>query len=167
MPPLVPCAECRRHIRVDHSTCPFCSTAVPAGFAARAIPPARKRLDRLATFTFATTLALAACGEIADEAAPGAGTSRNGNGIGNGNGPVTGVHDAGAGSADAGAGLREDASSRADRDAASDAAPDAWIDSGFDDDGGISADYGQPPVDAGNDSDNVAPLYGAPPLDAG
>lgn len=67
MTPLVPCLVCKRHIRVDHTTCPFCGGAVPESFASGIIPAARRRLDRVALFTFALAFGGAACGQIADD----------------------------------------------------------------------------------------------------
>lgn len=60
---LVPCSSCRRHFRVSDASCPFCAAPRGDDAATRVIPPARKRLDRWATFTFATALVTAAaCG---------------------------------------------------------------------------------------------------------
>lgn len=70
MTPLVPCPSCARHVRSNEASCPFCEGALPAGLGARAIPAARVRLDRLAAFTFAASLALAACGGKAVEPIP-------------------------------------------------------------------------------------------------
>jgi hypothetical protein len=61
---LVPCPSCARHIATRETCCPFCTSALPADLESRAIPGATRRLNRLATFTFATTLvvgAAAAC----------------------------------------------------------------------------------------------------------
>lgn len=63
---LVPCTSCSRHVRAAESTCPFCGHDLPANLASRAVPspsPTR-RLDRLATFTFAVGLTVAACGGV-------------------------------------------------------------------------------------------------------
>ena len=155
MPVLVPCEGCRRHIRVDHGSCPFCATAVPDGFAKRAVPAATKRMDRLAVFTFATTIAVAACsGEVDD---PGAGTGDAGGGKDSG-GQVqdSGGKSDGGGKTDAKAGdggIVED-------DGGTQALYGAPIDAGPPDDGGVQAAYGLPP-------DAVAPPYGLPPLDSG
>ncbi len=149
MPVLVPCEGCRRHIRVDHGNCPFCAAAVPAGFAKRAIPAATKRLDRLAVFTFATTIAVAACsGEVDD---PGSsGTSDAGGAKDSGQ-----VQDGGAKS-DARAGD----GGLVDDDGGVQALYGIPVDAGPPDDGGVQAAYGLPP-------DAVAPPYGLPPLDSG
>lgn len=144
--PLVPCAGCRRHIRIDHAACPFCAASVPADFARRVIPPSRKRLDRLATFSFATTLAVAACGEIEPQpASPSPG--------------VAAVGDAGP----------DGRAATAPSDAGRDARPEAGADAGrVDDDGGVMAEYGAPPLDAGFDDDGgISADYGQPPVDAG
>lgn len=61
MPVLVPCVGCRRHVRSDERGCPFCGADVPEDAASRAVPAATRRLDRVAFFTFATTLAAMAC----------------------------------------------------------------------------------------------------------
>ena len=149
MAPLAPCSSCRRHIRVNHESCPFCGSTVPVGFASRVVPPAKKRLDRLATFSFATTLAVAACGEIQPEPGAGTGTSQNSN-------PSQVAADAGT-TAPRGATPQPDAGKRSDAGLVQDeggvaAEYGAPPDAGFDDDGGISADYGQPPIfDAGQD----------------
>lgn len=142
--PLVPCQGCSRHIRADHAACPFCATDVPAGFAKRAIPASKKRLDRLAYFTFATTLVVSACGEVDDPA-------------GNGNGSDAAV------TSDAKAG---------DGGAADAKAGDGGVvsDGGPNDDGGMQAAYGIP-VDASFDANlgdgGAQPPYGLPPLDSG
>lgn len=65
MPPLVPCPSCQRHLRIDHTACPFCAATLPDDLAKKVVPAARSRLDRFATITFATALsvaAAAACG---------------------------------------------------------------------------------------------------------
>jgi hypothetical protein len=57
---LRPCPECRRHVRVDETACPFCTAAL-----APASPPALPvgRLTRAAVFTAGAALvAGAACG---------------------------------------------------------------------------------------------------------
>jgi len=71
---LFPCSACERHIRVDHHACPFCAAPVAPGFGAKAVPPLRGRLDRVATFTFALSLA-AGCGAVKDEPAADAGAA--------------------------------------------------------------------------------------------
>lgn len=62
---LVPCTSCSRHVRADESACPFCGHNLPANLASRAVPSPTRRLDRLATFTFAVGLTVAACGGVA------------------------------------------------------------------------------------------------------
>lgn len=131
---LFPCSACERHIRVDHHACPFCAAPVAPGFGAKAVPPLRGRLDRVATFTFALSLA-AGCGAVKDEPAADAGvatTSAAGDG---------GAVRDGAVSFDGGA-----------RDA-------AVFDGRVDDDGGVMAEYGQPPSDGGA----CCPIYGLSP----
>lgn len=145
--PLVPCSGCRRHIRIDHETCPFCRAAVPAGFEKRVVPSPNRRLDRLATFTFAATLAVSACGEVeSDEqqdrgiAAQDAGGKDGDKDVGN---PVPAY----------GLSPPPDASRK-----------DGAI---WDEDGGLQAAYGAPPPDGGWEDVPVAPPYGLPPLDGG
>lgn len=72
MSPLVPCPSCTRHVRSNETQCPFCRTDLPAELAARVVPAARVRLDRLAAFTFAASLAAtaAACGGKSVEPIP-------------------------------------------------------------------------------------------------
>ncbi|MEO7110724.1 MAG: hypothetical protein ABI183_09825 [Polyangiaceae bacterium] len=70
MPVLVPCPSCARHVAVSESACPFCAGVLPTDLESRAIPGSNRRLSRLATFTFATTLvvgAAAACSSGSDE----------------------------------------------------------------------------------------------------
>jgi hypothetical protein len=140
---------------------------VPAGFAGRAVPAAKARLDRFATFSFATALTVAACGGIADDGANGelqgtpavkdAGADREWFDAGN----VMPSYGGGRFPEDAGpvydasatdGGTKLDASS-----------PDTGT---VDDDGGVIAMYGIPWPDGGWDV-NVQPPYGLPPLDGG
>src|SRR4051794_23113730 len=58
---LVPCPSCGRHVRAAESACPFCNSALPSKLASRAIPTPTRRLERLAAFTFAATLAVTGC----------------------------------------------------------------------------------------------------------
>lgn len=62
MSALVPCTSCSRHVRAVETACPFCGGNLPADLASRAVPSTTRRLDRLATFTFAVGLTVAACG---------------------------------------------------------------------------------------------------------
>ena len=146
MTPLIPCQSCSRHIRADHASCPFCSTEVPSGFVKRAIPGAKKRLDRLAYFTFATTLVVSACGEVEDPA-------------GNGNGSDAAV--ASDAKADGGT-----------PDAKAGDGGTVVFDGGPNDDGGMQAAYGIP-IDASafdvntNEDGGAQPPYGLPPIDGG
>lgn len=129
---LVPCSKCQRHIRVDHETCPFCQTEVPTGFAGGIIPGAKKRLDRLALFTFATAFA-AACSS---------------------GGLVDGDGDAGA-STD---GSTRDGT--ANDDGGVQAIYGAPVDAGPPDMGNPVPPYGLPPPP--EDAGNPVPAYGAP-----
>lgn len=67
MSALVPCTACSRHVRATESACPFCHHDLPANLASRAIPSPTRRLDRLATFTFAVGLTVAACGGVSGD----------------------------------------------------------------------------------------------------
>lgn len=61
---LVPCPSCSRHVATHETTCPFCASALPSDLESRAIPGTNRRLSRIATATFVTTLvvgAAAAC----------------------------------------------------------------------------------------------------------
>ncbi len=55
---LEPCPSCRRHVRIDEATCPFCAAAVPAHEPRRITTG---RFTRAAVFAGAS-LATAACG---------------------------------------------------------------------------------------------------------
>lgn len=80
---LVPCSSCRRHVRVADVACPFCATPLSDGDRARVIPPARTRLDRWATFTFATALAAAAaCGGTTESSGGGSDAGHDGASLG-------------------------------------------------------------------------------------
>jgi hypothetical protein len=60
MSDLRPCPGCRRHVRIDERTCPFCTAALDAG-----APPALPvgRLTRAAVFSAGAALAAGAgCG---------------------------------------------------------------------------------------------------------
>lgn len=61
MTALVPCPSCSRHVRSSEASCPFCATALPESLASRAVPAAPRRLERLAAFTFAASLAVSGC----------------------------------------------------------------------------------------------------------
>jgi hypothetical protein len=124
MVPLVACPACARHVRVSEERCPFCDVATP-DLRARIIPGASHRLGRLATFTFATTLALGGvavgCGD--DDAPPGPTQLDGGGQTGDGGGAAalygapasdaSAAADARDESADAGTGGRKDAGSAA------------------------------------------------------
>ncbi len=133
---LVPCARCQRHVRSEGPACPFCGEAVERGAASRAVPPARGRLDRVAFFTFATTVAAAAC-------------STGGPGTLEGDG-----------------GTAQDGAAKQDGSVKDDGGMQALYgmpaDAGPQDDGGMQAAYGLPPTDSGG----AQPPYGVPPHDA-
>ncbi len=52
-----PCPSCRRHVRVDEASCPFCGSALAA---LDATPDATTRMSRARLFVFATTLGVSA-----------------------------------------------------------------------------------------------------------
>lgn len=91
---LVPCPECRRHVRVTETECPFCARPLDlAGTPEPQLP--RVRLGRAATFAFGATLAsltaVVSCGGEATEnpsgsagTTSGAGTSAGGAAAGTG-----------------------------------------------------------------------------------
>ncbi len=60
MSALVPCPACSRHVRAAEVACPFCEAALPNDLAERAVPAATRRLERLAAFTFAASVAVGA-----------------------------------------------------------------------------------------------------------
>jgi hypothetical protein len=60
---LVPCPSCARHVKSSESACPFCSASLSGQTISRA-PVVRKRLERLAMFTFAATLAVTGCAAV-------------------------------------------------------------------------------------------------------
>lgn len=66
MSALVPCPACSRHVRASEAACPFCSAELPSSLAARAVPAAPRRLERLAAFTFAATVAVTGCSLAGD-----------------------------------------------------------------------------------------------------
>lgn len=127
MATLVPCTECRRHVRADDAACPFCGAAIPEGAAARAVPAARGRLDRVAFFTFATTIAAAACSSGGAGSIDDAGAARDGT-----------AKDDGAARDDSGV-VKDDGGMQA-------AYGISPIDSG-----GAQPPYGVPPFDAGTE----------------
>lgn len=151
MDPLVPCPSCRRHVRSCEAACPFCSSALPTNFGASAIPSTRKRLDRLAAFTFAATLAATGCALVGDED-----TEQQ-------EGELGSIHPMYGMPAPVDAGKHKDAGKKD----AGHVKPDA----GDDDHGGFHAMYGMPAPepDAGDDHGGVMPMYGmpAPEADAG
>src|SRR5688572_21457303 len=59
MTELHPCPHCRRHVRRDETTCPFCAQALAAPAPSPGLPAGR--LTRAAVFAGAT-LAATACG---------------------------------------------------------------------------------------------------------
>lgn len=53
------CASCRRHVRRDDPSCPFCAAAISGDAVA---PPPGWRMSRGALFAFASSVAIAGCG---------------------------------------------------------------------------------------------------------
>lgn len=146
MSPLVPCPSCARHVRAAESACPFCATSLPSDLAARAVPPAPRRLERLAAFTFAATVAATACGgksETPGEESVDGGTSSSSSSSSSSSGS------SGASSGSSGV------------------APPYGLPP--EDGGGPAALYGAPAPDGGSSggssgsSGNPVPAYGAPP----
>ncbi|MBX3233895.1 MAG: hypothetical protein KIT84_31595 [Labilithrix sp.] len=154
MSPLVPCPSCARHVRSNEPCCPFCQSELPVGLGGRAVPSATRRLERLAAFTFAASLAMTACG--GKEADP----------LGSGTGEIIGENDDDDDDDDGSAmpmyGMP------AHPDDAGAAAPMYGMPAPPDEDAGAAAPmYGMPahPLDGGA----AAPMYGMPahPLDGG
>lgn len=54
-----PCPSCRRHVRLEEPTCPFCAGALGEG-ALIATPDASSRMTRARWFVFATTVSVSA-----------------------------------------------------------------------------------------------------------
>jgi hypothetical protein len=75
--PLLPCPNCRRHVSLDETECPFCAVALPVR-TVRADPRLGRRLGRVAAFTMqaaVTTSAVAACdGVVQDDGSGGQAT---------------------------------------------------------------------------------------------
>ena len=151
--PLVPCPDCRRHVRTHERDCPFCGAGLPTDLDKRALPPARQRLSRAAAFVFSATIVSAVAG-----AAACSGDVEDGRSSADDDGSSDGLWD-GDGSGDDGIGVAEYG------------APVPPPDAGPDDDGGMQAKYGAapPPDDAGvSDDGGGSADYGAPPpQDAG
>jgi hypothetical protein len=139
---LVPCPDCRRHVRVSEGSCPFCSAVLDlAGVPAPVLPT--RRLGRAQLFAFGATLAASitgtACGGVAE----------SDKGTGGAAGSASGGSGGSGGSAGGGAGGK---------------------DAGFGGDAGSPGlMYGIPP-DAGSSlggGGGAQPVYGAAPPDEG
>jgi hypothetical protein len=62
MPRLLLCSACRRHVRCDERSCPFCAAALPALDASEAPSPrSYAGLGRAALFAFGASLGAAGC----------------------------------------------------------------------------------------------------------
>ena len=59
MSPLLPCTHCRRHVRADAGTCPFCAGAL--SLVAPELRPVHGRLLRGAVFALGATAIVAGC----------------------------------------------------------------------------------------------------------
>ncbi len=62
----VPCPSCARHVKSSEATCPFCSATLSGQTISRT-PAARRRLERLAAFTFAASIAVTGCAVAGDD----------------------------------------------------------------------------------------------------
>lgn len=62
---LTPCPQCHRHVRLEESSCPFCSSRLSPGAAPRSLPTAG--LKRAALFALTATVASTACGGDDDD----------------------------------------------------------------------------------------------------
>lgn len=131
---LVPCTSCSRHVRSAEAACPFCGHALPTNLASRAVPSTGRRMDRLATFTFAVGLTVAACGGVAGE----------------------GVDPQGQTQADD---EESELRKKKKKDAGAVAQDAGCTEDNF---GGVGALYGAPPTPE-DDFGGVGALYGAPP----
>lgn len=136
---LFPCSSCARHVRIADAACPFCGTALPADAAARVVPavPARRRLDRAATFAFATTLVAAACGGSTSDAQSGVDAGKADSAVQGDAATKSDAFDNDSGTVQAAYGAPFDA-------ALADAKNDV---------GNVQPPYGLPPMDAGTDGD--------------
>jgi hypothetical protein len=151
-------------VRSSEAACPFCSASLPKKLAAKAVPAAGRRLERLAAFTFAATLAVTGCvvGGAEEE------TGQSEDDLG-GIMPMYGMPPPwkkDAGKADSGKDAGKDAAKDSGKDAAKDAGAPC-------DDGGVYAMYGAPgwmpppcpPEEDEKDGGGVMPMYGMPPMD--
>jgi len=62
---LVPCPSCARHVKSSEAACPFCSATLSGLTVSRML--VRRRLERLAAFTFAATIAVTGCAAVGDD----------------------------------------------------------------------------------------------------
>jgi hypothetical protein len=62
----VPCPSCARHVKSSEAACPFCSATL-SGLTISRAPAVRRRLERLAAFTFAATIAVTGCAVSGEE----------------------------------------------------------------------------------------------------
>lgn len=159
---LVPCPSCSRHVRSNEAACPFCSGALPTQLAKSAIPAATRRLDRLATFTFAAAITVASAAGTACSGSPDDGGAQQGSDQSQSDSQdelKKKKKDAGADASNFGCdagGIH----AMYGMPAAAAASPCGTVEDG----GGVHALYGMPAYDAGTASDDggVHALYGAP-----
>ncbi len=147
---LVPCPSCARHVRASESACPFCASALPTDLARHAVPPATRRMNRAAAFTFAATLAVSA-GAISTSACGGT--------------VEQGPDDHGGGQAMYGTARADDGGATIDDGGTAAMYGLAYVDSGAPEDAGQPTPaYGLPfPEDAGPPDDGgLVAAYGLP-----
>lgn len=156
---LSPCSACRRHVRADVATCPFCGAATPAtGGAPRVIAQRLSRSALLALGASAIVLGCSSGDGTSSETDSGTGTDAVADAVDGSldTGPVDTGGPAPAYGAPADTGTPSDGATDAtDSGTTPDAAKDSGTkDSGTDVDGGAT------------DSGGPAPAYGLPPPDS-
>ncbi len=160
---LVPCPACARHVRSSESACPFCAAKIEA--ANRPVPGASgRRLERLAAFTFATTLAVTGCSLAGEDD-----TSKSEDELASIM-PMYGMppaKDAGSPSTKDGSASETDATTDAAPPPAEDAGPPPCTPPAEEDPGSFHAMYGMPAIDPcpveEADAGAIMPMYGMPP----
>ncbi len=75
--PLIPCPNCKRHVRAAEEQCPFCAAAFPLPRPQMQVNAPSGRLTRAAAFLVGASLTVAACGT--DETGGGSSSSSGGN----------------------------------------------------------------------------------------
>lgn len=151
---LSPCSGCRRHVRADVSTCPFCGTAGPATIPAPRV--VAQRLSRSALLALGASAIVLGCSSgdgTSTETDSGSGTDAVADAVDGSldTGPVDTGGPAPAYGAPADTGTPSDGASDAtDSGTTPDAAKDSGADAGGDatDSGGPAPAYGLPPPDS-------------------